>query len=372
MTGARLPIVEIESLEDFDTKITRTKSLHHWVVQSVDLSDRGAALKQVSVAGALFLGCLMPPQIEDDLTDRGALVFPPLPHLPFNPYRAGLYKANELYDAIAQGYAACLDGKVYGWYKSQGATPPLPSGLAMSLHDQAIGDALDDLLATLDSQRLVGVMGGHAALRGDHTYRLAAALGAELSSHGFTVVTGGGPGAMEAANLGAGLGASPGAIDDAIGRLAAVPDYRPDVSAWARVGLGVIESLPAGMNLSIPTWFYGHEPPNVFATHIAKYFSNALREDALLSRCRGGLVVLPGAAGTVQEIFQCATRAYYTPGSDTPTPIVLLGRDHWTRRLPVWDLLRSLGEGRAMGRHIHLVDSPADAVDILAVSSTWC
>jgi len=34
----------------------------------------------------------------------------------------------------------------------------------------------------------------------------------------------------------------------------------------------------------IPTWFYGHEPPDVFASAIAKYFSNALREDVVPRR----------------------------------------------------------------------------------------
>jgi hypothetical protein len=34
----------------------------------------------------------------------------------------------------------------------------------------------------------------------------------------------------------------------------------------------------------IPTWFYGYEPPDVFASAMAKYFSNALREDVLLRR----------------------------------------------------------------------------------------
>ena len=67
----------------------------------------------------------------------------------------------------------------------------------------------------------------------------------------------------------------------------------------------------AGRSLSIPTWFYGHEPTNVFATDIAKYFSNALREDTLLNRCRGGVVYLPGQAGTVQEIFQAVTENFY-------------------------------------------------------------
>ena len=70
-------------------------------------------------------------------------------------------------------------------------------------------------------------------------------------------------------------------------------------------------SRGATTSLGIPTWFYGHEPPNVFATAIAKYFRNATREAILLQVCDAGIVFLPGAGGTVQEIFQDACENYY-------------------------------------------------------------
>ena len=85
-----------------------------------------------------------------------------------------------------------------------------------------------------------------------------------------------------------------------------MPSFRPDIAAWARLGLTLHdEVMRAGRSrrvssVGIPTWFYGHEPPNVFCDGIAKYFSNAIREDGLLARCTAGLVVLEGAAGTVQ------------------------------------------------------------------------
>ena len=63
-----------------------------------------------------------------------------------------------------------------------------------------ISDALDELLA---GARVVGVMGGHAMARGTDAYAGAARLGRALARAGLTVATGGGPGAMEAANLGA-------------------------------------------------------------------------------------------------------------------------------------------------------------------------
>ena len=56
-------------------------------------------------------------------------------------------------------------------------------------------------------------------------------------------------------------------------------------------------------NLALPTWFYGHEPTNLFSSYIAKYFANSLREDGLLAIARHGVIYAPGSAGTVQEVF---------------------------------------------------------------------
>jgi predicted Rossmann-fold nucleotide-binding protein len=144
-----------------------------------------------------------------------------------------------------------------------------------------------------------------------------------------------------------------------------VPDFTPDVTGWARAAFEVLERWPHGSAaVGVPTWFYGHEPPNVFATLAAKYFRNALREDMLLRLCRGGIVFLPGAAGTVQEIFQAACANYYSE-PDLVAPMVLVGRDHWSQQLPVWQLLEVLGRGRAFGPRLHLVDDPAEVLHLL-------
>jgi predicted Rossmann-fold nucleotide-binding protein len=155
-----------------------------------------------------------------------------------------------------------------------------------------------------------------------------------------------------------------GAVDEAVEALSAAREFRPDPTSWARAAFDVRAAFPAeraGQSLSVPTWFYGHEPPNAFASAIAKYFSNAAREDRLLARASAGLVFLPGAAGTVQEIFQAATPAYYTPVGEVPRRLILVGINHWTNTLPAWPLLRALAYSRPMATTIHLVDTAAEA-----------
>ena len=106
----------------------------------------------------------------------------------------------------------------------------------------------------------------------------------------------------------------------------------------------------------------------MFATAIAKYFRNALREATLLEACSAGIVFLEGRAGTIQEIFQDACENYYADESSV-APMVLVGASYWTEELPAWPLLQALARGTAMERHIHLVDSVKEAAT-LVVSGT--
>ena len=50
-----------------------------------------------------------------------------------------------------------------------------------------------------------------------------------------------------------------------------------------------------GESLGVPTWVYVDEPTGGFATHIAKYFTNSIREDGLLAIARSGVVYAPAA-----------------------------------------------------------------------------
>ncbi|MFJ3717799.1 LOG family protein [Streptomyces sp. NPDC090057] len=354
---------EIESLAEFDEVVAAHGTLTRFRVQAVDLTARTDQLLTADTAGAVFLGCPMEPEAAAHVRSAGALVFPPIPGLPFDPYRGFAYTPDELFASLDDGYEATPDARAYAWFQRTKADGDVFASMLRAVHDDSVSDALDELLA---GARVVGVMGGHAMARGTTEYAGAARLGRELTRAGFTVATGGGPGAMEAANLGA--YAAPfadGMLEEALVLLAKAPSFRPSVTDWARAAFEVRTRWPGGgESVGIPTWFYGHEPPNAFAAHIAKYFTNAIREDGLLARSTAGVVFLPGAAGTVQEIFDNATPNYYESRGE-PTPMVLVDEEHWTRRLPAWPLLRSLAEGRAMESRISLVDRIEQAPEAL-------
>ncbi|MFI9808001.1 LOG family protein [Streptomyces sp. NPDC052301] len=352
---------EIESLAEFDTVVAEHGSLSRFRVQAVDLTDRTDVLLRLDATDAVFLGCEMAPEAAAHVRSAGALVFPPVPGLPFDPYRGFVYTPDELFESLRADYGATPDARSYAWFQRTKADGDVFASMLRAIHDDAVSDALDELLV---DARVVGVMGGHAMSRGTAAYAGAARLGRELTRAGYTVATGGGPGAMEAANLGA--YAAPFAddmLEEALRILAKAPSFRPSVTDWARAAFEVRERWPGGgASVGIPTWFYGHEPPNAFAAHIAKYFANATREDGLLARSTAGVVFLPGAAGTVQEIFDNATPNYYESRGE-PTPMVLVDREHWTRELPAWSLLQSLARGRAMESRIALVDRIEQATE---------
>jgi predicted Rossmann-fold nucleotide-binding protein len=350
-------VVEVRDLADFDRRTAMgVGSLTGWVVTGVDLRDRTDVLSGCRVAGALFLGCTFAPGVEDTLEPRGAIAFPAVPGAPVDTWRTTLYSPDELYDTAS--YATSLDARAYGWSRERGRE----ATLARALHDHAI----DTALATWTKGRsLVGVMGGHAAERGSVEYAAAARLGRGISRT-HTVATGGGPGAMEAANLGGWLAGQPEeALDEALAVLGGVPSFRPDIGAWAEAAFDVRKRWPDGAaSLGIPTWHYGHEPPNAFATAIAKYFGNPVREAILLQVCDAGIVFLPGAGGTVQEIFQDACENYYADESSV-APMVLVDVDYWTRTFPAWPLLQALAADRPMESQVHLVDSVDEALSLL-------
>jgi len=354
---------ELESVDDVLAYLEHHGTLERAYVQDVDLSPVKDRLLDADVRHAIFLGCTADDDLARHLADNGALIFPRLPDLPFDPYKAGLYTATQLYAGLDDGYPRTPDSRIYRWWLRIGRHRDLASELAMTLHDHAISDALDDLVSCA-----VGVMGGHQTPRGSDDYADAARLGRRLAAEGHTVLTGGGPGAMEAVNLGAALRGSDADLDAALDDLAAHPDFTADTDAWARAAFDVRARYDlGGPSVGVPTWFYGHEPANPFPGGIAKYFSNAIREDILLRTSSAGLVCLPGAAGTVQEIFQSLTPRYYADRDPIP-PLILVGADYWTRAIPAWPLVEALANGRPMEGCVHLCDSIDDVPSLLATA----
>jgi predicted Rossmann-fold nucleotide-binding protein len=351
-------VVHVDSLDDLDRRLGRGATrLTGWRVHGLDLSDRVDTLLTRRLGGATFLGCTFGAGQAERVEAAGGLVLPTLAGVPVDPYRSRLYTADELYDADA--YDRSFDARAYAWSQERSGQDDM---LAKALHDHAIDDAL---AAWVASRRLVGVMGGHAVQRGQPDYLAAARLGHGLSQR-FTVATGGGPGAMEAVNLGARLAES--RVEAAIAAsawLGVVPSFSPSVDEWLITAQQVLTEYASTTDtLGVPTWHYGHEPSNVFATAIAKYVGNAVREAILLEICDAGIVFMPGAGGTLQEVFQDACENYYADESSV-APMVLVGRTYWTETLPAWPLLEVLARGRAMEEHVHLVDSVEEATSLI-------
>ena len=366
--------MEIETLQELDDHLASAAPLGGLRLQGLDLTGYGDRLAaRGDLTGLVVLGGTVPVPVAEVLLRGGAILFPGAADAPVDPWR-GLYLPSDLYAGLERGYAATPDAQAYAWFVDARLRTDAYCTLVRAIHDDSVTDELDEFV---EGRSVVGIMGGHALQRGSSSYAGAAGLGHALAEEGHLVATGGGPGAMEAANLGA-LCQSTAAVEEAVARIAPVPSFRPDVTAWAASALAARQEVvgdepqaptdtlgPSARSLGIPTWFYGHEPPNVFCDVIAKYFSNAIREEGLLARCNAGVVVLDGSAGTVQEIFQAVTPLYYARDDAPLPPLVLVGRRHWTERVPVWPALQALAANRPMSEAVHLVDSVDDVLPLL-------
>jgi uncharacterized protein (TIGR00730 family) len=142
----------------------------------------------------------------------------------------------------------------------------------------------------------VTVFGSARFEDGHPWYRLAREMGRRLAEAEFAVMTGGGPGIMEAANRGA---------RDAGG-------------------------CSVGCNIRLPR----EQQPNPYLDFFLEFRYFFVRK-VMLVKYSHGFVVLPGGFGTLDEIFETATLVQ--TGKIPGFPIVIMGRSYWQ---PLFDLLR--------------------------------
>jgi uncharacterized protein (TIGR00730 family) len=173
----------------------------------------------------------------------------------------------------------------------------------------------------------VTVFGSARFPEGNRWYELARATGAALARAGFTVVTGGGPGVMEAANRG------------------------------AREAGGAT----VGCNIELPQ----EQAPNAYLDRVVTFRHFYVRK-VMLVKYSYGFVAMPGGYGTLDEIAECAT--LIQTGKIADFPIVMVGRDYWT---PLIRYLRDtlLSEGaidESDVARLIVTDSPEEAARLIA------
>jgi len=168
----------------------------------------------------------------------------------------------------------------------------------------------------------VTIFGSARIKSGSPYYELARKMGAAVSELGFTVMTGGGGGIMEAANRGA----------------------RP---AGGR---------SVGCNIELP-----HEQkPNAYLDRFVTFHYFFVRK-TLLVKYSYAFVIMPGGAGTLDEMFEAIT--LIQTGKIKRFPAVIMGRDYWRELLPFIDKMVELGMIAPSDRDlVYATDSVDDAI----------
>lgn len=168
---------------------------------------------------------------------------------------------------------------------------------------------------------------GSARFKEDHPYyALARKLGGELAKAGFTVMTGGGPGIMEAANRGA-----------------------KEAGGYS-----------VGSNITLPV----EQKPNAYLDRWVEFRYFFVRK-MLLEKYSYAFVAMPGGIGTLDEIFE--TSVLIQTGKMQNFPFVLMGKSFWT---PLVDFLRerlvTVGTiDEADAERWLVTDSPEEAVAVI-------
>ncbi len=174
----------------------------------------------------------------------------------------------------------------------------------------------------------VTVFGSARCAEDSTNYRLGVEVGRELAQAGFAVITGGGPGLMEAANRG------------------------------AREAGGV----SIGCNILLP----GEQKPNPYLDDVVQFHYFFARK-VMLVKYSCAFVCLPGGFGTLDELFEAATLIQC--GKIGPFPLMLIGKAFWRNLMELmYDLLRESAISTEDTGFGYLTDSPAEAVHMIVQS----
>lgn len=338
---------EIDSNADLIKVLEFENELSYYAFQNIDFNTILGPVTNISFYNCIFLGCTIPEHINTNVS-QDCLIFPQI-EAPFNPFINSLYTKEILYNnyeiGVPESYEKTFDKVVYNHFIEQGKEAlDIKETLTRRLHDHSITNALNNFISTYEKRKIVAIMGGHGLSRSDENFLMVARISKKLTELGYLMISGGGPGAMEATHVGAWFGGkNDKELTDAIAILAEAPIYNDEL--WLDKSFQVLEKHPTSnyKSLGIPTWLYGHEPPTPFATDIAKYFANSVREEGLLAIAKGGVIFSPGSAGTIQEIFQDATQNHYL-SYGFASPMVFLNKEYWTKNRPVYPLLKSLAK----------------------------
>lgn len=363
--------IDISTLDELKEALYYDE-VRNFIFRKLDFMPVEAMASKAVFKDCIFMGCYLSQDLYEKV-QKDNLVISNLSATFRLPKR--LYTARDLYEGYVQGkpetFANTYDQRIYRHYISAGkeinSDSNIKEAMIRVLHDHSITDFLHDFIDSFDEKKIVGVMGGHGIERTAPSYMEIVRFSKVLTEKGYLLISGGGPGAMEATHLGAWMaGRSEAETVDAVTMVSKAPSFRDEY--WLDVAFQVMEKYPQEngyVSLGIPTFLYGHEPATPFATHIAKYFENSIREDKILTIAKGGIVYTPGSAGTMQEIFQDANQNHYQ-SFGYASPMVFLGRKFWTEEMPVIPLFEAMiANGRYKNLIISLVDGSDEAVEAI-------
>ena len=333
---------EFESIIALTDYLNSVSKVEEIAIQALDLKQIESLMLSKVFKNCIFLGCDLTPKIQEAIY-KDNYIFPKI-DVPFNMYPNKLYNKDSLFNNYdpkdPSSYEKTLDKIIYDHYLKTGKEATIiKETLARRLHDHSITDSIQDFLRGFEEKKVIAVMGGHSLSRAHPSYKQIVEIAKTLTERGYLMISGGGPGAMEATHLGAWFAnKSEQDLEKAIAHLSKAPKYdHPD---WLPTAFEILEKYPTSdfQSLGIPTWLYGHEPPTPFATHIGKYFANSVREEGLLAIAKGGVIFAPGSAGTMQEIFQDITQNHYE-SFGYASPMVFLNKKYWSYDRPLYPII---------------------------------